>query len=262
MYYFFEELFIIVYLIAFLIASVIFVFEAIAISGMAKRRGIENTWLAFIPVAQKFMLGKILDNINAYRHKKTFFSVVLAAINLVVIALSVGAYLSYRSQIPYIILSILQPISHVLNVVVLFLIYKDYSVKSWLVFGILSLFMNLDFIFLFCLRKVVPISMCFSKQDEWQFEMNENQLQLLWAGYHMQPYKTQTWAEFLMMNFVPVQQYNPNMQGTYNNPYAQQNMDGYNQYDNYQNPYGENQYNQNSPDLDNNHNNDDDFKQE
>ncbi len=278
-FYDLESFFIIfigIYLFILLILFVSYIFKSIAIAGMAKRRGIDNSWLGFIPIAQSFMLGSILDNINAYRHKKTYYGIILLTLNIIYVALSSSAVWLFQSNISVITVSLLTPTIRIFNLIIAFLIFKDYTPKSWVLFGILSAIFQLDFIFIFCLRKKVPVSMCFSQQDEWQFEMNQPQLQMLWNGFHSQPVKTQSWAEFLMMNFVPAQQNsyqqynnmgnpyagqnNGNQQaysntGEYNTPNNNQNMGGYDQ------PKDEaNQY-YTSPDLDN-QNNQDDFKQE
>lgn len=45
-----------------------YVLEGIGLSAMAKRRGIENSWLAWVPFASTWLLGKISDQ---YREKVT-----------------------------------------------------------------------------------------------------------------------------------------------------------------------------------------------
>ena len=45
-----------------------YVLEGIGLSAMAKRRGIENSWLAWVPFASTWLLGKISDK---YREKVT-----------------------------------------------------------------------------------------------------------------------------------------------------------------------------------------------
>lgn len=48
-------------LIALVISVTIYVLEALGIYTIAKRRGIHNPWLAWIPVAQYWILGSISD---------------------------------------------------------------------------------------------------------------------------------------------------------------------------------------------------------
>ncbi len=47
--------------IALIIGIISYVFESISLYTIAKNRGIENPWLAWIPVANAFLLGKISD---------------------------------------------------------------------------------------------------------------------------------------------------------------------------------------------------------
>ena len=73
-------------LASLLIAVVMFVFESIALYTLAKKRGIKNAFLAFIPVADSYILGKIYDDISATMNKKTSYAVrmvVLASVALV-----------------------------------------------------------------------------------------------------------------------------------------------------------------------------------
>jgi hypothetical protein len=50
-----------VVVVALAIAIVLYVFESIALYSIAKKRGIENPWLAWIPVGNAFLIGKIAD---------------------------------------------------------------------------------------------------------------------------------------------------------------------------------------------------------
>ena len=57
-----------------LISIAFYVLQAIALQSIAKNRGIENGWLAWIPVGNVYILGAIADDYNLkVRLKKTNF---------------------------------------------------------------------------------------------------------------------------------------------------------------------------------------------
>lgn len=203
----FMEIFVFLYIIAYIMMFIAFIFKAIAISGMTKRRGIKNSWLCFVPVAQNFMFGHILDNINAYNNKKTYFGIALLIISIINVICVFLAYFDpfFIDVNVYNILYLINPITHILNLVISIFIFKDYSNRSWGIFSVISVFFGLNFIFIFFLRKKVPVSMCFIKQDQHLFDLNEQHLQMLWNNYHSIKPQMQTWDQFLLLNFIPMQ---------------------------------------------------------
>lgn len=182
--------------IAFLSLLVFYIFGAIGIHTMAKRRGIENPWLAYIPVAQFYVIGSIFDNINAYKNKQTNYKVILLIIGLI----SSGSGLAGIDPVLPMIVSLG---FRGLYLYCLFFIYKDYLSGNEVLFLILSTIFQIDYIFLFAIRKKVPVSMCFREEDEWQFPGNKPQLQMLWNQYYTTP-QMQSWTEFLISNFRPI----------------------------------------------------------
>lgn len=182
-----------------LILAFIYFAQAIGIYEIAKRRGIKNTWLSFIPFGQQFLLGAILDNISAYKYKKTNYRFLLLGIIIL------GYSLTYVGNNTLTLMAIVTNIYLLLLKFVYFFIYKDYTPKHAFTFILLSVIISCEFVFIFMLRKNVPVSMCFSMQDEWQFEVNQPRLQILWNEYHSSP-QMQSWSEFLTANFVPISQ--------------------------------------------------------
>lgn len=198
-------------MIAFLLVG--YIYKSIAIINIAKKRGIDNAWMGFIPILQGYVFGDIYDNINEYHDKITGFGAVLRFINLVCcILLGVCAYRHYvYGFTPIYTTGVFLLMLRIFNLKVAFKIYKDYSPQSWILLGVLSILFGIDFMILFCIRKNVPVSMCFTQADEWMFESNKPALKMLWNQYHYSRNK-QTWYEFLLMNFTPVQfrWYQPN----------------------------------------------------
>lgn len=65
----------------------LWVIYGIGLSSIAKKRGLDNTWMAFIPVASAFLLGSVGDDINEKNGVQTpaplkFIAVGLSAANL------------------------------------------------------------------------------------------------------------------------------------------------------------------------------------
>ena len=57
----FLVLFLLVYLIFFGVAVLMYVFHALSLHSVAKRRGILNPWLAWIPIGDMWIMGSISD---------------------------------------------------------------------------------------------------------------------------------------------------------------------------------------------------------
>ncbi len=53
-------------LVGLVIGIILYVVHAYALMVLAKRRGIENPWLAFIPVANYYILGKLVGEIRLF----------------------------------------------------------------------------------------------------------------------------------------------------------------------------------------------------
>ncbi len=51
-----------------------FIFKSIAIAGITKRRGLEGSWFAYIPMLRDTILATVVDDIYAYKRKKSKFT--------------------------------------------------------------------------------------------------------------------------------------------------------------------------------------------
>lgn len=77
-------------ILASLAALVFYVLQALALYNIAKRRGLENAWLAWIPVGNDWMLGAVADHyqrITKGKNKKK--RVWLLGLNLALVAVTV-----------------------------------------------------------------------------------------------------------------------------------------------------------------------------
>lgn len=71
-----------------LFAIVAYVLFALALMTMANKKGIENAWLAFLPIANMYILGKILGELDLFGNKIEQPEMVLPLITLASFVLS------------------------------------------------------------------------------------------------------------------------------------------------------------------------------
>jgi len=71
-----------------LFAIATYVLFALALMTMANKKGIENAWLAFLPIANMYILGKILGELDLFGNKIEQPEMVLPLITLASFALS------------------------------------------------------------------------------------------------------------------------------------------------------------------------------
>lgn len=186
--------------------------NAFGIYEMAKRRGLSQPWLALVPFGQQYLIGEILDSISAYRNKKTNFRFIILGIVVF------GFFLAGITETIGFASTIMLALFNVYNFIlkgIYFFIYRDYVPKHAIALIIISIFIQCETIIIFCIRKQVPVSMCFTKEDEWRFDANKLTLQVLWSQYHtsknqafvenpMQAAQIPSWTEFLRENFRPI----------------------------------------------------------
>lgn len=154
------------------VAVLSYVFSSIGMYTLAKKRGMKNAFLAFIPVASIYLLGKIADDINVTMNKKSNYGQKLLVTCIPIIVVSelysvfagVSAYVvSEFSRLPIYILMVILLVCLVVVVLgVFFLVYmymclykifKEYSPKKSKTMLVLSiLFPILGDIFIFAIR--------------------------------------------------------------------------------------------------------------
>lgn len=91
-YYYSAPFFLAGGLLAFwiILAAVFYVFFALGLYTMAKRRGLENPWLAWIPVVYLYIIGKLADTYAAkHMNKKTNYAVLLLGLIIGVVVLAI-----------------------------------------------------------------------------------------------------------------------------------------------------------------------------
>ena len=147
---------VLVILMAIAATAAVYVLQALSLQTMAKRRGIANAWLAWVPVGSSWLLGAIADDINLRQGKKTSYAIVL----LVVTAACMGAGFSLF-LIPFLgLFSGLFSIAVlVVYYIALYEIYRDYTPRNAVLYLVLSILLGIHWLLLFLLRQKRPLSL-------------------------------------------------------------------------------------------------------
>lgn len=83
-----------------LISIAIYVLQALGFYTIAKRRGIDHAWLAWVPVGSAWILGSICDDFKTRRTgKKHGFRIAILILNVVAVVLSVAMMISVFSTL-------------------------------------------------------------------------------------------------------------------------------------------------------------------
>lgn len=77
------SVFVIAFVLSFIIMLACYIFEAIGMYTISKKRGYNKPWLAFIPFANSYLFGAVTDNINAVNGKKSSFRVWLLVLKII-----------------------------------------------------------------------------------------------------------------------------------------------------------------------------------
>jgi len=84
---------------AFLLWAVCYVFLGIGLYVMAKRRKVSYAWLAFVPIASTYLLGKLVGEINFFGLKIKHLGLYATIAEVVSVALLIGTDLFYLDLI-------------------------------------------------------------------------------------------------------------------------------------------------------------------
>lgn len=78
--------------IPMLVSVALFFVKAAGVFKIARNRGFNNAWFAFIPIANTYLLGEIADDVNARVGKRSGFKFFYLASQIVTAGLSVVSY--------------------------------------------------------------------------------------------------------------------------------------------------------------------------
>lgn len=158
--------FIISFLFVMTIPFVVFyVLGSIGLYVMARNTGINDPWLAWLPGARDYLLGKLADRFLEANHKKGFLRILLPVLNVVPsyaswIAMIFSVLLSFTNSImtvPAISIAALLGIAYkVCYLVSFYYVMEDYEPSRSVLYTILAFF-NLGKLILFINRNNVPV---------------------------------------------------------------------------------------------------------
>ncbi len=166
------------YLIYFAIILAVYILRAIGLYKLAKNRGINNAWLAWIPVGDAYIMGCLSEASPYMKHKfpkmHVIYPSIMGGFIFLTITLMFGFFLPnitsvYGLLFPLLVYGLLFLAAIFIRLVhsfILYHIYKIYDPDNVILFLVLSIVMSIDFIFLFVIRNKVPLYVAESTADE------------------------------------------------------------------------------------------------
>ncbi len=136
-----------------IIGIVLYVLMAVGLYKIASNRGIENPWLAWIPVANMYLLGKIVKSVSIGGWEVPSIELVLP---LAPIALGIISIIPVLGQIIYTLGIIAYAVVFFFVLHKLYSTYRPQQAVLWLVLSIIFSFMIS--IFIFILRNDTPVT--------------------------------------------------------------------------------------------------------
>lgn len=138
MYKFLAVLGVLIFIFA-IIGIVLYLVYSYSLYKMAVKQGIENPWMAFIPIAQGYILGKLIKDLKVFNFEIPQIEIVIPVAALIVVVLSQVDILG----------SVLSLANFILNLFVLNKLYSMYKPENATLYTVLSIFgLPVPFIFL------------------------------------------------------------------------------------------------------------------
>ena len=138
MYKFLAILGVLIFIFA-IVGIVLYVIYSYSLYKMAVKQGVENPWMAFIPIAQGYILGKLIKDLKVFNFEIPQIEIVLPVASLIVLVLSQVDILG----------GLLSLANFILNLLVLNKLYNMYKPENATLYTILSIFgLPVPFIFL------------------------------------------------------------------------------------------------------------------
>ncbi len=147
----------VVILAIWLIVSLVFyVLESIGLYHIAQCRGIDNAFLAWIPIGRMYLLGNVADQIEMHEGKNTKYSLILLICGCVTFFSGV---LTGLFELPWLLVWGLSIATTVFTYISYYQIFKVHAPQKATVFLVLSILLGLGPIFVFAVRNRVPVDM-------------------------------------------------------------------------------------------------------
>lgn len=137
--------------IVFAIAIVIYVLASLGLYKLAQNAGIENPWLAWIPIANLYILGKLAKTVKIGSFEVPSLELVLPIGSIATAVLGGLPVIGWIISIAYTVLCILALYK-------LFTIYRPEQATLWIILSIVLSFIGMPAIFLFIMRNDRPLA--------------------------------------------------------------------------------------------------------
>lgn len=122
--------FIVLFIFVAIIGFVLYVIYSYALYKMATKQGLENSWLAFIPIAQNYILGRLIKTLKVFDFEIPRIEIVLPVASIVVAVFSQVDILG----------SLLTIANFLLMLFALNKLYKLYKPENATLYTVLSIF--------------------------------------------------------------------------------------------------------------------------
>ncbi|HEY8420813.1 MAG TPA: hypothetical protein VIL05_03625 [Thermoclostridium sp.] len=135
-------------IIAAIIGIAFYVFYSYTLYRLAQRRNMEMPWLAWIPIAQMYVIGKLVKSVKISNFEIPSLEIVLPVAMLAYILLNGIPFLGLIISLAYVILLLLS----------LYNLYMQYVPENAVVYTILSIFIIPVPFFILKLSNMEPIN--------------------------------------------------------------------------------------------------------
>lgn len=122
-----------------IIGIAVYVFYAFSLFKLAQKRGVENAWLAWIPIAQFYIIGKLVKTVKISTFEVPSLEIVLPVGFLAVMLLGAIPLIGWLIYLAYLVVMVLS----------MYNLYKQYVPENAVLYTILSIFgITIPFFFL------------------------------------------------------------------------------------------------------------------
>lgn len=135
--------------IAFIIAIVIYILASLGLYKLAQNAGIENPWLAWIPIANLYILGKLVKTVSLGSFEIPSLEIVLPVASVASAILGSIPAIGWIFSIAFLVLA-------VLVLYKLFTMYRPEQATLWIILSIVLSFIGMPAIFIFIMRNDRP----------------------------------------------------------------------------------------------------------
>lgn len=135
--------------IAFILVIVMYVLSSLGLYKLAQNAGIENPWLAWIPVANMYILAKLVKTVKLGSFEVPSLEIVLPVGCIATAVLGNIPVIGWVVSIAYLVLS-------VLVLYKLFSIYRPQQATLWIILSIIFSFIGMPAILIFIMRNDRP----------------------------------------------------------------------------------------------------------